>query len=637
MRLIIFITLSVLLPFSVLSQSRLSTKSKKAAEYYYQADNYRVRGQYMMAAELLEKAIEKDNQFHEAYFRLATIHKAKGELKKAEELLMRADELSESSSAGVAYELGELYLLSSEYEKAITYMDKYLAFGPKNARRIADANKVKENAAFAIEHMALASELDPQPLSDTVNAFPMQYFPVVTVDQQSIIFTRRLGTGMNYDEDLVISRKDDSGQWGYPESLSEHINSEWNEGTCTISADGRTLIFTSCYGRRGFGSCDLYISKKTGNEWSVPVNLGPQVNSTAWESQPSLSSDGRTLYFVSNKGGGVGGRDIWLTRLNDKNQWSIPENAGRTINTSGDEVSPFIHPNNITLYFASNGLTGFGGFDIFYSERENDQWNKPENMGYPINTSEDQVSLFITSDGKKGYYSHEVSNNPGQKGRIYQFNVPESVQVKYKTSYVTGRVLDADTKMPIQADIELYDLKKDSREAYAGSDSVTGEYLIVLTEGSDYALYVNKEGYLFESLSFEYGMNDKIEPVNIDIYLKPLKSGAGVVLNNVFFDVDSYALKEKSKTELNKLVRFLKSDPTLKIEIAGHTDNTGGEQYNQQLSENRAKAVYEYLVKSGISKAQLSYKGYGQEAPAYPNDTDIHKKLNRRIEFKIMK
>lgn len=636
MRILAVIILSILLPVLSLSQSQLSTKSKKAAEYYYQADNFRVRGQYTMAADLLKKAIEKDDKFHEAYFRLATIYKAKGDLNEAEKLLLKADDLTQGQNAGVSFELGELYLLSGEYEKAIKYIDKYLAFGAKNSRRVEEANKIKSDANFALENMNLAAELNPQSLSDTVNAFPMQYFPVVTVDQQSIIFTRRLGTTMDYDEDLVISRKNDDGRWGRPESLSENINSEGNEGTCTISADGRMLIFTSCYGRPGYGSCDLYISTRTGNEWSQPVNLGPKVNSSAWESQPSLSSDGRTLYFISNKGGGVGGRDIYVTTLDDKNQWTSPKNLGRGVNTPGDEVSPFIHPNNITLYFASNGLTGFGGFDIFYSERENNEWSEPKNIGYPINTSEDQVSLFITSDGKKGYYSHEVNNNPEQKGRIYEFNVPESVQVKYSTSYVSGKVFDAETKEPLKADIELFDLKEDQREGLVSSDSLTGSYLMVLTEGSDYALYVNKKGYLFESLSFEYELDDNLEPVNIDIYLKPIKSGASAVLNNIFFDFDSYALQEKSKTELNKLVWFLKSNPTAKIEVGGHTDNTGGEAYNLDLSLKRAKAVYDYLLKEGIPKAQLTYKGYGQNTPAYPNDSELHKKLNRRIEFKIL-
>ncbi|GAA0194476.1 hypothetical protein GCM10009122_57930 [Fulvivirga kasyanovii] len=636
MRILVVVLLSIV-PFLTFAQANLSTKSKKAAEYYYQADNYRVRGQYTMAIQLLEQAIDKDDKFHEAYFRLGIIYKAKGELDKAEQLLLKADNLSEKTGPGNAFELGELYLLKAEYQKAIEYIDRYLSANPRNSRRLADANKIKNDAQFALDNMELASEFNPRPLSDTVNAFPMQYFPIVTVDQQAVIFTRRLGTTMNHDEDLVISRKNADGRWMHPESLSENINSEWNEGTCTLSADGRVLIFTSCYGRKGYGSCDLYISKKTGEEWSEPVNLGSKVNSSAWESQPSLSSDGRTLYFISNRGGGVGGRDIWVSYLDDKEQWSNPSNLGRSINTPHDEVSPFIHPNNVTLYFASNGLTGFGGFDIFYTERDDKNWSEPKNIGYPINTSADQVSLFITSDGEKGYYSHEVTNDPNQKGKLYEFNVPANAKVKYRTSYVTGHVFDAVTKKPLKAGIELYDLKNEAREGFVYSDSVSGEYLMVLTEGSDYALYVNKPGYLFESLSFEYQLNEDLQPVKLDIYLKPISEGAKAVLNNIFFDVDSYALKDKSKTELNKLISFLNANPNARIEIGGHTDNTGSGEYNLDLSLRRAKSVYDFLIEKGINKARLKYKGYGQNMPAFPNDSDLHRQMNRRIEFQIIR
>lgn len=636
MRILVVVLLSIV-PFLTFAQANLSTKSKKAAEYYYQADNYRVRGQYTMAIQLLEQAIDKDDEFHEAYFRLGIIYKAKGELDKAEQLLLKAAELSGKTGPGHAFELGELYLLKAEYQKAIDYIERYLSANPRNSRRLADATKIKNDAQFALDNMELASEFNPHPLSDTVNAFPMQYFPIVTVDQQAIIFTRRLGTTMNHDEDLVVSRKNADGRWMQPESLSENINSEWNEGTCTLSADGRVLIFTSCYGRKGYGSCDLYISKKTGEEWSEPVNLGSKVNSSAWESQPSLSSDGRTLYFISNRGGGIGGRDIWVSYLDDKEQWSNPTNLGRSINTPHDEVSPFIHPNNVTLYFASNGLTGFGGFDIFYSERKDKTWSEPKNIGYPINTSADQVSLFITSDGEKGYYSHEVTNDPNQKGKLYEFNVPANAKVKYRTSYVTGHVFDAVTKKPLKAGIELYDLKNEAREGFVYSDSVSGEYLMVLTEGSDYALYVNKPDYLFESLSFEYQLNEDLKPVKLDIYLKPISEGAKAVLNNIFFDVDSYALKDKSRTELNKLMSFLNANPNSRIEIGGHTDNTGSAEYNLDLSLKRAKAVYEFLIEKGINKTRLTYKGYGQSIPAFPNDSDLHRQMNRRIEFQIIK
>ena len=626
-----------LLSAVVFSQSQLSTKSKKAAELYYQADNYRVRGQYNVAVQLLEQAIDKDDKFHEAYFRLGVIYKAKKDLNRAEELLLNAYELSEGKNAGATFELAELYLFKAEYTKSIKYIDEFFAAQPKNQRRIQEARKIKTDAEFALDNLNEASEFDPRPLSDNVNTFAMQYFPILTVDEQSIIYTRRLGTSMDHDEDLVISTKSAAGEWQKPISLSENINSEFNEGTCTLSADGRVLIFTSCYGRKGYGSCDLYISKKQGEEWSVPVNLGANVNSSAWESQPSLSSDGRTLYFISNRGGGIGGRDIWVSEMDDNDVWTKPRNLGKNINTLYDEVSPFIHPNNKTLYFASNGLTGFGGFDIFYTEKENKVWSQPVNMGSPINTGADQVSLFITANGKKGYYSHEVSNNAEQKGAIFEFEMPEKSQTKYATSYVHGRVFDAETKKPLQASVELIDLGENQREALVQSDSINGKYLIVLREGSEFALYINKAGYLFESISFNYQQKDELEPVKLDVYLKPVREGEKIVLNNIFFDIDSYQIQNKSGVEIEKIIKFLTSNPSAHVEIGGHTDNTGNESYNTTLSIKRAQAVYNLLIEKGVPKSRLAYEGYGQSKPAFPNDNEENRKLNRRIEFKVIR
>ena len=618
---------------SVDAQRQLSTKSKKASQYYYEADNYRVRGQYRRALELLRLAVQKDKNFHEAYFRIAVIQKAKGELEEAEALFRKVIELNKENNAPSYFELSELYLQKNNFEQALEYANKFLRSGSRNSKRISEAAQFKKNAQFGLDNAKVASQYNPQPLSDTVNAFPMQYFPILSVDQRSLIFTRRLGTTMQYDEDLVVSEKLQNGAWGEPQSISENINSEFNEGTCTISGDGRTLIFTSCYGRQGYGSCDLYISKKVGDDWSVPVNLGSNINTSAWESQPSLSADGRTLYYISNRKDGIGKRDIWVSKMDDNNTWQKPENMGRNINTVNDEVSPFIHPNNQVLYFASNGLTGFGGFDIYFSELKEFYWGQPQNIGFPINTGEDQVSLFISSDGSKGYYSHEDNSDVNRKGRIYEFDVPESSKVKYKSSYVFGCITDSDTNNPLGAKVELYDIRQDRRVGLVSSDSVNGNYLIVLTEGAEYALYVNKEGYLFKSLSFNY-TGDDMKPVNRDIALEPLKSGASATLNNIFFDTDSYELRPESKTELQKVIIFLKEN-SINIEIGGHSDNVGTDSYNLNLSTNRAKAVFDFLIQSGISSKILKYRGYGSKNPRDTNNSELGRQNNRRIEFII--
>ncbi|MEQ8926745.1 MAG: OmpA family protein [Fulvivirga sp.] len=618
------------------AQSRLSTKSKKAAELYIEADNFRVRGQYSQAINLLEQSINKDKKFHEAYFRLATIYKAQGELDKAESLFLKVIELKGENNGPSYFELGELYLRKNDYQQAIDYINKYLAYNPRNSQRVNEANTILSNARFAIDNYKKEVSFNPRPLSDTVNAFAMQYFPVVTVDGKSLIFTRRLGDTPNDDEDLVVCKLDQNGQWSAPESISSNINSQFNEGTCTISADGRVLIFTSCYGRNGYGSCDLYISEKEGGVWSVPENLGPNVNSRYWESQPSLSADGRTLYFISNRPNGLGGRDIWVSDKGDDDIWSKPKNMGPLINTVQEEVSPFIHPNDLTLYYATNGLPGFGGFDLYSSEKENGSWTKPVNIGSPINNGEDQVSLFITSKGDKGYYSNE-SLNSIQKGVLYEFDLSEVYELKNKATYVYGIVRDANTKQPIKARIELFDLIKDQRISVVSSDSITGEYLMVLTEGSEYALYANAKSYLFNTYTFEMGQRNGSSPVKMDILLSPLKENVTTRLNNIFFDTDSYILKDNSKTELKKVISFLKDNPKIVIEIVGHTDNDGTDSYNKELSIKRARSVIDFLIKAGIDQNRLDSKGKGANNPLVPNNSEENKALNRRIEFKVVK
>lgn len=631
----VFIISFCLIGFFAFSQSsRLSTKSKKAAELYAEADNFRVRGQYSQAINLLEQAIAKDKKFYEAYFRLALIIKAQGKLDQAETLFKKVVELNEGNNAASFFELGDLYLKQSEYNKSIEFANKYLAYNPRNSRRIQEAQAIIKNAEFALNNENKKALFNPRPLSDTVNTFPMQYFPVVSVDGSSLIYTRRMGTTSQYDEDLVISKRDENNRWSTPESISENINSEFNEGTCTISADGRTLIFTSCYGRKGYGSCDLYISVKTGEEWSVPQNLGPSVNSSAWDSQPSLSADGRTLYFISNRNGGIGGRDIWFTKKDDKNTWGKPQNMGPVINTVNEEVSPFIHPNNRTLYYGTNGLPGFGGFDLYYSNIDNDLWTKPKNMGAPINNGEDQVSLFIAASGDKGYYSNEDTNSD-KKGILYQFSLTDLHEVEYNVSYVSGIVTDKETSDKLMAEIELVDINSNKRVSLVSSDSITGKYLMVLTEGSEYALYINRKDYLFKSYSFVF--DDSGESIEQNIELERIKEGVTTDLRNIFFETDKFDIKSSSYAELDKVVRFIKENPSLKIEISGHTDNVGSAEYNLTLSEKRAQSVAQYLFNKGVDENIINTAGFGSSQPKATNDSEKGRQLNRRIELKIVK
>ena len=619
----------------------LSTKSKKAIELYTEADNFRVRGQFSQAIGLLNQAIQKDRDFAEAYYRLGIVYMTLKDfpqaIKNFEKGLSLTNDIRKQKVFW--YDLGESYFTIGDYDKAEEIILQFLKVEVQNQPKIQRARLLASNIAFAKENKNKASAYKLKPLSDTVNAFVMQYFPVLTADQQELIFTRRIGGGPDDDEDLVISRKTSNGRWGPPESLSKNINSRLNEGTCTISADGRKLIFTSCVGRQGFGSCDLFESVRIGEEWTEPKNLGAAVNSSEWESQPSLSADGRTLYFVSDRRGGVGRRDIWVSYLTDKGEWSRAKNVGKPVNTIYDEISPFIHVNNRILYFASNGLVGFGGYDIFFSERDSSaSWSKPKNFGSPVNNHEDQFSLFITADGKKGYYSHEEVKDAGYStSKIFEMEIPEENQIRYKSNYVKGIVRDKATAKPLAASIELINLETNERESLVNSDSVSGAYLMVLTQGAEYALYVNRKGYLFQSLNFNYSEVKDFKPIVLNIDLEKAKQGTIAVLENIFFEVDKYDLKEKSTTELQKIKRFLVENPDVRVEISGHTDNTGSPVHNQELSEKRAQSVYSYLVAQGLNVERLTTKGYGSHQPIADNETESGRQKNRRIEFKIIR
>lgn len=625
------------LPALSFAQAGLDTKSKKATELYIESDNFRVRGQYAEAINVLTEAIQKDKKFTEAYYRLGIVYRSMKDYQRAINNFKYSLTLTEDvrKKKMIWFDLGEVYMVSGQYKDAIAVLSEFVKAETQNKQRISKANGWIQNAQFAIDNQGIKGKYTPRPLSDTVNCFPLQYFPTLTADQQELIFTRRRGHNQDDDEDMVISYKNAEGRWLPPQAISPNINTPENEGTCTISADGRKLIFTSC--QNGYsGNCDLFESIKTGNEWSKPVNLGPAVNSGDWESHPTLSADGRTLYFVSDRKGGFGRNDIWYTTLGGNGRWTKARNLGERVNTQYDERSPFIHVNSRTLYFATNGLVGFGGYDIFYTEKTDNAWSAPVNMGSPINDHEDQYSLFITADGQKGYYSHEENLPNGQeKSIIVEIQIPENQIIKYKSNYVKGIVTDSKTLESLKAQIELFDINKNEIVSFVESDSISGQYLMVLTQGSEYALYVNKKGYLFKSLNFNYSQGDHFESLIMDIPLDRAIRGGGSVLSNIFFDVDKYELKEKSVTELEKVVRFLTENPQISIEIGGHTDNIGNAAYNQQLSEKRAKSVYNYLVASGIGPARLSSRGFGSVKPVAPNDTDSGRQLNRRIEFTI--
>jgi outer membrane protein OmpA-like peptidoglycan-associated protein len=415
------------------------------------------------------------------------------------------------------------------------------------------------------------------------------------------------------------------------------INTEDNEGAQFITSDGKRMYFTACNRGDGLGKCDIYMSEKLGKGWSNPINLGEPINSAYSEKQPTLSSDGKNLYFVSNRPGGKGGLDIWVSALNTKGKWGMPINLGDSVNTAMDEQSPYIHPDNQTMYFSSNGWPGMGGFDLYFTRRKPTSpptWSKAVNLGYPINTFADEVGLIVNANGDHAYFS---SNRIPEKGKdIYTFELYGQAR-PVQVSYLKGKVYDSETKAPLEAQFELIDLKSSKTINQATANKYTGEFLVCIPTNNDYALNVSKKGYLFFSENFTLtGVKDNAKPFLKDIPLQSMKAGNKVVLKNVFFETNSFELKPESTVELNKMLQFLNENFNLKIEISGHTDNVGSDALNQKLSENRAKAVVDYLTSKGITPARMISKGYGKTQPIANNNTEEGRALNRRTEFKIL-
>lgn len=638
--LFVFCFLLVFLPLTGMAQQKsLSTSSKKAAGLYQKANEYQRARNFNKAIEALNAALQKDSSFGEANLKLAGLYKMTGDKAatyKQYQLGLRRLPYSPALNSEY-YNFASLSLSAGHYEEAKKYFELFLQAAPKNSKAANQAQARLAHIAFAQQALQHPVAFTPTKLAPPLNGLAMQYFPALTADQRHLLFTGRTGARPEQDENLFVAvRQNDS--WSTPVSVSPHINTRQNEGAGSISGDGKTLVFASCDRPDSQGSCDLYISFRTGETWSKPVNLGGVVNAKGWDSQPSLSADGRTLYFASVRAGGQGAEDIWMTTLGADQEWTEPVNLGKAINSSGNENSPFIHPSGSTLYLASDGHPGLGAADIFKATRDaSGAWETPQNLGYPLNTFENESSLFITTDNKTGYYSRQISNSQGPATiELFQFEVPGQWKSKEESTFAQGTVYDAATRKPLGAMVQLYDVSANELVQQVQSDPQRGDYTMVLTEGKQYAMYVSADGYLLKSLAFDYTTPKDFNPLTLDVYLDPLKAGANIVLHNLFFPTRQYTLEDKSKTELNKLVQFLTANKGLRIQISGHTDDVGEAAFNLDLSKKRAQSVVNYLTRQGIARVRLTVAGFGETRPVKPNTSEDNRQLNRRTELKVL-
>ncbi|MDB5143964.1 MAG: OmpA family protein [Mucilaginibacter sp.] len=614
---------------SFAQERQYSTTNKESIKYYALARQSLDDHLYDDAVAQLLKAIDEDGKFIEAHLQLADIYRQEWKYKEAAEQYRQAIKLNPDFNQFVYFKLGDCEIHQAQYADADQYLEKYLSFSDISAQNAMVAKKLLNDCKFSLDALQHPVPFKPVNLGPGVNTSDDEYFPAITADENTLIFTRKT----NNNEDFYQSVKID-GKWQTATYLSDKINSEFNEGALSLSQDGKIIFFTGCNRPDGLGRCDIYITQKKGNDWSKPFDISPPINTAGWESQPSISSDGRTLYFVSNRKGGYGGYDIWKSTLTEKG-WTEPENLGPNINTIYDEQSPFIHPDDSTLYFCSNGWPGMGGKDLFVSRLGKDgKWQKPENLGYPINSSGDENGLTLTANGTYAFFSSNNLNGSGGFD-IYTFELPKSIR-PHQVTYVKGTVNDAITKQPLESAVEIIDLEKDIPVYQDYSSAEQGDFLATLTTGKNYGLNISRNGYLFYSANFSLIGHEDKNPFNIAVLLQPIEVGNKVVLQNIFFDTNKSEIKDESKPELKKLVDFLNLNPAVRIEVSGHTDNVGSDQLNQTLSENRAKSVYQYLVTNNINPNRLVYKGYGETQPVASNDNEEDRSKNRRTEFKII-
>ena len=623
---VIFVFLSIL----SYGQGHYTTTNEQAIKHFALASQSLDYHEFENAVSELQKAIDEDSNFIEAHEQLGDVYNLLHQNQQAVKEYLTVISLNPDFIRAVYLKLGTIEISLAQYEQAQLHLEKYLTYPNLTDQNIFLTKKLLKDCEFSIEAIKHPVPFTPVNMGPEINTADDEYLPEVTADENTLIFTRQI----NRNEDFYKSVKVD-GKWQTATYLSKNINTpNYNEGAQSISQDGKFLFFTGCNRPDGLGRCDIYIARKQGDDWGKPYDLNPPVNTPGWESQPSISSDGRTLYFVSNRKGGYGGYDIWKSTVTDKG-WSEPENLGPNINTSFDEQSPYIHADDSTLYFCSDGWPGLGGKDLFMSRLGKDgKWQKPTNLGYPINSSGDENGLSVNASGQYAYFaSNKLSGYGGFD--IYTFELPV-VDRPHMVTYVKGIVTDIKTKEPLEAAVEIIDLEKNVAvyQDYSAADD--GDFLATLTAGKNYGLNVSKDGYLFYSANFSLVGREAKEPFILSIELSPIEIGNKVILNNIFFDTNKYDIKPDSKAELQKLIDFLTLNSTIHVEISGHTDNVGNTQLNQVLSQNRAKAVYQYLVTGGINPARLVYKGYGDTQPIVPNTSDDNRSKNRRTEFKII-
>ena len=621
-----FFTLLFLISNHSFCQSNFLSKNKKANKLYYEGVSFSKIGEFEFALDKYNKSIKSDPNFALPYINISEIYKKRGNYSDAINIYKNIlnNKLNYDSDR-LNYMIGELYFFLGEYLMSKPYLSKI-----KNPILIERSDNYLDNINFSLKNLKDSILVVPE-LVESLDIFFLKYFPFYDKKGDVLYFTAREGTSIYDDENLYYVKKlSDKNSWGDIMKISETINSENNEGSISFSSDRNTMIFSFCTSSFKGQSCDLYFSKINNGIWGRPKKLNENINSEYWESHPSLSSDGNYLFFSSNRPGGFGGKDIWMSKKNDS-VWGKAKNLGDSVNTMNNEIAPFLHENMIDFYFSSNGRKSFGGYDIYHGLFNKNFIKDISNFGYPINNHFNQSSINVSEDGKTIFYTNEKYIDEKVKSSQIYYAALESSVLNEDIFYFFGKVLDRKTEKQIPWDIEIKNFSTDKIDKF-NSKTSNEEFHFLLNSGMKYEIYVKSEGYNYNVFSF----NEKISFTK-NIYLEPLNLGLKLDVKNIYFDLDDDQLYQESKSQLDILANWLITNPSVKVEISGHTDDSGTDEYNMDLSRRRAFNVYKYLIdKYDYGSEQITHIAYGNEMPIYVGTDLNRKKENRRIEFKII-
>ncbi|OYT16245.1 MAG: hypothetical protein B7C24_08755 [Bacteroidetes bacterium 4572_77] len=568
-------------------------------------------------------------------------------VKTAEKYFRKALKICPDSALYAHYYLGKIHYGRKEFKEAIDCFQIFLAHVDQ-IKTDKEYFEIKNYLDYAqVSYKLLSNPVPFKPIRvEGISTKDDEYLPIISPDNEIALFTRRskhyisrgLTEHLEEKEVFTISLRNNAGSFEHGWAMEAPFNRAENEGAATLTIDNNDLYYTVCERIKGsdYLNCDLFHSHYSRGIWGSVESLGEHINKpNTWESQPTVTSDGNTIYFVSNREGGLGGYDIYQIDKQEDGQWSEPKNMGAPINSPGHEKSPFIHTDSQTLYFSSDGHKGLGGFDIFYSRKNPDSnWLEPVNIGYPINGFEDDLGFFVSTNGQFGYYaSNRLDEN--DKWNLYTFSLYDEAQPQ-KVLFIKGQVEIENNQKTISARVQLKNMSSKSiREIPVNSE--TGKYVAAILFKEDQILTVKKEGYVYSSRFLSLEDSTLNQPKLLDLEVKEIEVGKSYEINDIHFETNSDVLNKDAQHILLEFYHFLEENSTISVEIQGHTDNIGREEDNRILSHKRAQAVYTYLIKKGTNPQRLEANGYGETQSVATNKTPEGRAKNRRTVFVIKK